>query len=112
VSNDPINGRIGYVPVDENGNELDPITMPADQFVSFSRIYDDSRIGSLIVKAYNEANPLENTYYDLRLRGEYEFNWENDPIRIQTQIGGEFYSTTIPDLKYLYNNTTILLKKE
>ncbi len=112
VNNEPINGRIGYVPVDENGNELDPVTMPADQFVSFSRIYDDSRIGSLIVNPYNEANPLENTYYDLRLRGEYEFNWENDPIKIQTQIGGQFYSTTIPDLKYLYNNTTILLNKE
>ena len=68
--------------------------------------------GSLIVKANNDANPLEGTYYDLRLRGEYEFNWRNDPIKVQTQIGGKFYSTIIPDLETLYNNTTILLSLE
>jgi hypothetical protein len=98
-------GRIGYV-LAEGG---DPIPVPADQFVSFSRVLDDSRIGSLIVKAVNESNPTENTYYELRLRGEYEFRWENDPIKIQTQIGGKYYSTQIPDLKTLYNSTTIVL---
>lgn len=105
VSNQPIMGRIGYV-LAEGG---DPIPVPADQFVSFSRVLDDSRIGSLIVKAVNESNPTENTYYELRLRGEYEFRWENDPIKIQTQIGGKYYSTQIPDLKTLYNSTTIVL---
>lgn len=112
ITNEPINGRIGYVTEDENGNQLDILSVPADQFVSFSRLYDDSRIGSLIVKANNDANPLEGTYYDLRLRGEYEFNWRNDPIKVQTQVGGKFYSTIIPDLETLYNNTTILLSLE
>ena len=107
-------GRIEYMKVDDDGNEVqtEPTTMPADQFVSVSRVYDDSRIGSLIVKAKNEFNLLENTYYELRLRGEYEFKWTNDPIKIQTQVDGKFYSITLPDLKYLYENTTIVLKKE
>jgi hypothetical protein len=114
INNKPIMGRIEYMKVDDDGNEVqtEPTTMPADQFVSVSRVYDDSRIGSLIVKAKNEFNLLENTYYELRLRGEYEFKWTNDPIKIQTQVDGKFYSITLPDLKYLYENTTIVLKKE
>lgn len=111
ISNEPINGRIGYLTEDENGNVnvSEPVPVPASQFVSFSRVYDDSRIGSLIVKSINEWAPDAPTQYELRLRGEYEFNWRNDPIKVQTQIGGKFYSTIIPDLETLYNNTTILL---
>lgn len=108
VSNQPIMGRIGYLP--EGASE--PVPVPADQFVSFSRVLDDSRIGSLIVKAYNESNPRENTYYELRLRGEYEFRWTNDPIKVQMQVDGKFYSTIIPDLATLYSNNVIILALE
>ena len=108
VSNTPIQGRIGYLPTDA----VEPIPVPADQFVSFSRIFDDSRIGLLIVKAINENVPDSPTTYELRLRGEYEFYWENDPIKMQTQVDGHFYSIVIPDLKTLYSNRTIILELE
>lgn len=108
VSNQPIEGRIGYLPAGAS----EPIPVPADQFVSFSRVLDDSRIGSLIVKSLNEMIPDAPTTYELRLRGEYDFHWKNDPIRIQTQVGAKFYSITIPDLDYLYNNRTIVLEPE
>lgn len=109
VSNQPIMGRIGYMPAGAS----EPVPVPADQFVSFSRVLDDSRIGSLIVKPLNEMNPTApETTYELRLRGEYDFHWKNDPIKIQTQVGAKFYSIIIPDLDYLYNNTTIMLMPE
>lgn len=108
VSNQPIQGRIGYKPAADQ----DPIPVPASQFVSFSRVYDDSRIGSLIVKSINELTPGAPTYYELRLRGEYEFRWTDDPIKIQTQIGGEYYSTIIPDIKTLFDNPDIILEKD
>ena len=108
VSNQPIMGRIGYLPAGAS----EPVPVPAGQFVSFSRVLDDSRIGSLIVKAYNESNPTENTYYELRLRGEYEFRWTNDPIKVQMQVDGKFYSTIIPDLATLYSNNVIILALE
>lgn len=112
ITNQPIVGRIGYIPEDENGNKQEPVMMPAGQFVSFSRILDDSRIGSLNVNSTNEWAPDAPTEYELRLRGEYEFRWENDPIKIQTQVGGKFYSKVFPDLKTLYENTTIVLDLE
>lgn len=114
VSNESIVGRIGYVPEDEAGNPLsgEPIPVPADQFVSFSRVLDDSRIGSLIVKPVNELNPTGPTTYELRLRGEYEFRWTNDPIKIQTQIDGKYYSIVIPDLQTLYGSPKIILEQE
>lgn len=115
VSNKPIEGRIGYLPVDENGVEAtEPVNVPAGQFVSFVRVYDESRIGSLNVFSFDENNPQAMTYYQLRLRGEYDFNWKNDPIKVMTQIDGKYYSTILPDLQTLYNmpSKRIVLKLE
>jgi hypothetical protein len=107
VSSEPITGRIGYLPT----GSVEPTMVPFEQFVSFTRIHDGGRIGSLTVKSTNESAPDAPTYYELRLRGEYEFYWENDPIQVMSQIDGIHYSATIPDLKTLWEtpNKTIVL---
>lgn len=109
VSNTPITGIIGYQPEDENGNKLDPQRLPAEHFVSFTRVLDGSRIGVLAVK--EDPHGGANTTYELKLRGEYDFNWENDPIEITAQVDGVLYSYTLNDLSTLYENRTILLSK-
>ena len=108
ISNAPIQGRIGYVP--EGSSE--PVQVPAGQFVSFARVYDGSRIGTLTVKSTNEDAPEAPTYYELRLRAEYDFNWVNDPIKLMCSIDGKYYSAELEDLATLYNtpNKTIVLK--
>ena len=108
ISNTPIQGRIGYVP--EGSSE--PVMVPAGQFVSFARVYDGSRIGTLTVKSTNEDAPDAPTYYELRLRAEYDFNWENDPIKLMCSIDGKYYSIELADLKTLYEtpNKTIVLQ--
>lgn len=105
VSNKLIKGTISYVPEDASGNELAPVQLPFEQFVSFARVYDGARIGSLTVRSEDEYDPDASTYYELRLRGEYEFEWTDDPIKVQTQVDGEYYSTIIPDLATLYNSS-------
>lgn len=108
ISNTPIQGRIGYVP--EGSSE--PVMVPAGQFVSFARVYDGSRIGTLTVRSTNEDAPDAPTYYELRLRAEYDFNWENDPIKLMCSIDGKYYSIELADLKTLYEtpNKTIVLQ--
>lgn len=109
ISNAPIQGRIGYKPE----GAQDPIPVPAAQFVSFTRVSDGSRIGSMVVKSTNELTPDAPTYYELRLRQEYDFEWEDDPIKVQCQVGGIYYSAILPDIKTLCEgNTTIELVPE
>lgn len=113
VSNSPLAGAIEYYPVDENDVEsLTPEQIPFGQFVSFTRVADGSRIGSLTIKSENEDDPDAATSYELRLRAEYDFEWTNDPIKVTTSIGGNYYSAILPDLKTLYNmpNHRISLK--
>lgn len=113
VSNSPLAGAIEYYPVDENDEEsLIPVQVPFGQFVSFTRVADGSRIGSLTIKTEDEDDPDAATSYELRLRAEYDFEWTNDPIKVTTSIGGHYYSAILPDLKTLYNmpNHRISLK--
>ena len=108
VSSAPIQGRIGYQPA----GDVEPIPLPVAQFVSFTRIHDGARIGSLTVRSMNEDAPDAPTFYELRLRAEYEYYWENDPIQVMSQIGGkDYYSAIISDLKTLWEtpNKTIVL---
>jgi hypothetical protein len=113
VLNSPLAGAIEYYPVDENDEEsLIPVQVPFGQFVSFTRVADGSRIGSLTIKTEDEDDPDAATSYELRLRAEYDFEWTNDPIKVTTSIGGHYYSAILPDLKTLYNmpNHRISLK--
>lgn len=105
VSNTPIKGDIVYLPMQGDGTTATtPLSVPAGQFVSFTRLYDGSRIGSLTVKAMDENDPMSAIYYELRMRAEYEFNWTNDPIEVMCSVDGKYYSTILPDLKTLYNS--------
>ena len=94
VSNTPITGIIKYGTAD----------VPAGQFISFTREFNGSRIGSM--------NVTEDGKYELKLRKEYEFYWINDPIKLITSIGGKYYSATIDSLEELYNNSNVVLTEE
>lgn len=94
ISNTPVNGTIKY----------GTTNVPAGQFISFTRVYNGSRIGSV--------NVTENGIYELKLRKEYEFYWTNDPVKLVTSIGGKYYSATINSLEELYNNHDIVLTEE
>ena len=107
VNNTPIKGIIGYI--DENENRQ---VVPAGQFVSFSRVLDDSRVGSLVVVPNTDGGPVQ-TKFELRLRGEYDFRWTDDPIKIQTQVDGKLYSKEISGIDELYTkdgSAQIILK--
>ena len=101
VSSAPITGSIKYKTA---GGEA--LVIPEDQFVSFTRIQDGSRIGSLTVKDVK----ADGTNYELRLRAEYQFKWTNDPIEVISQIDGKYYSAEVTDLATLYNSPDILLE--
>ena len=95
VTNAPIQGTITY-------NETD---VPKGTFVSFSREFDGSRIGSITV--------TENGEYQLRLRKEYEFTWDqNDPVKLYAKIGEEYYVATYPNLATLFASPDINLVYE
>jgi hypothetical protein len=96
VTNAPISGTITC---------SDDKTVPKGQFVSFSRELDGSRIGSVTV--------TDDGQYQLRLRKEYEFTWnQNDPVKFYAKIGGSYYSATLNNLAALDNNRDIILEKE
>ena len=95
VTNAPIQGTITY-------NETE---VPKGTFVSFSREFDGSRIGSITV--------TENGEYQLRLRKEYEFTWDqNDPVKLYAKIGEEYYVATYPNLATLFASPDINLVYE
>ena len=95
VTNAPIQGTIIY-------NETD---VPKGTFVSFSREFDGSRIGSITV--------TENGEYQLRLRKEYEFTWDqNDPVKLYAKIGEAYYVATYPNLATLFASPDINLVYE
>jgi hypothetical protein len=99
VTNAPISGTITY----SDGTTV--TTVPKGQFVSFSRELDGSRIGSVTVTADGQ--------YQLRLRKEYEFTWnQNDPVKFYAKIGGSYYSATLNNLATLDATPNITLVKE
>ena len=99
VTNKPIAGNITYG-VDASSQQA----VPANQFVSFARKADGSRIGSLTVTADGK--------YELRLRKEYDFNWSaDDPVELYTSIGNVYYTATFANVKALYDAPTIKLVK-
>lgn len=75
--------------------------VPERSFVPMERIYDGTRIGSMTVG--------ENGTYELRLRAEYEFNWNNDPIMFEYLSGGKHYSVRINSLADLVANPNLTL---
>ncbi|MBE6199683.1 MAG: hypothetical protein E7138_05235 [Rikenellaceae bacterium] len=94
VTNAPFSGTITYGESNEN--------VPAGQFISFSREIDGSRIGSVTV--------TEDGKYQMRLRQEYEFTWDqDDPVKLYAKIGSDIYTATYDNLAALYADQNIEL---
>ncbi len=100
VSNTPISGDITY-----GADTSTQSAVAANQFVSFARKADGSRIGSLTVTA--------NGKYELRLRKEYDFEWAgDDPIELYTSVGGVYYKAEFANVKALYDAPAVKLIKQ
>lgn len=95
VTNTPISGSIQYKKggVDTN--------VPNRAFVSFELVRNNNRIGSVAVTAEGR--------YELRLRKEYNFNWQADEVEFRYQIDGVTYSATMGSLDTLFKNPDIVL---
>ncbi len=77
VQNTPITGKITYS--EEYSEEQKPL--PSKAFVSFTRVNNSSRIGSIVV-----SNDGSSSTFELRLRKEYEFSWQNDEVQLYYSV--------------------------
>lgn len=77
VQNTPIKGGITYT--EENSTEKKQL--PDKAFVSFTRVNNASRIGSIVV-----SNDGSSSTFELRLRKEYEFSWQNDEVQLYYSV--------------------------
>ena len=102
LQNAPIEGKITYAA----SSSASGTNVPKGQFVSFIRVLDGSRIGSMVVG--------DNGQYQLRLRKEYDFTWDgqDDKIKLYVQIGGKYYSANFANLKALYEARDVKLVLE
>lgn len=85
IQNEPIKGVLTY------GGGL---SVPAGTFVPFSSD-DDTRIGVVSV--------TDSGTFELRLRSEYEFDWEETPVKFECQVGSVEYKAEFSSLKALYD---------
>lgn len=92
VQNSPISGNITYT--EEDGTTTN--ALPNKAFVSFTRVNNSSRIGAIVV-----SNDGSSSTFELRLRKEYEFSWQNDEVQLYYSVpqdniedGGKTYKVT------------------
>lgn len=99
VTNRLIEGRIQYY---DGANNVD---IPVDAFVGFATAKNGVRIGSMSIVA--------NGRYALNLRAEYDFDWEEDQIKIDYIKDGVVYEAIIESMDKLnrmaQNNEVIRL---
>ncbi len=102
----------GFLKYRKNGQDL---PVPADAFVAFVRLRTGARIGVVTL--------TENGQFELNLRDEYRFEWDDDPIEFYytDKTDGKVYNLNYiengveksVDLNLLYslleNNSTIIL---
>ena len=99
VTNESIRGIIRY---NDNGVMRD---VPRNAFVSFERVSNGTRIGSMTITADGE--------YELRLRKEYAFNWYTDPIGVYYRDGeGNTWHADVTSLADLFDDTAIEMRLE
>ena len=95
VQNKSIIGRLKY----RNGSLND---VPFEAFVVLERIKTYNRIGTVTIGNVEQGHNM-----DIRLRGEYNYSWYNDPVKIQyartTESGTIVYEKTFESLDELYN---------
>ena len=100
VTNTSIEGSITY-----GANASSQVGMPKDSFVVLQRISDGARIGSFTIDS--------NGHYLLRLRNEYEINWDLDEYRIEyadpTGTGAVYTTENTITLPNLMANPNIRL---
>ena len=96
VQNKSIIGRLKY----RNGSLND---VPFESFVVLERIKTYNRIGTVTIGNVG----ADGHNMDIRLRGEYNYSWYNDPVKIQyaRTSGGDtiVYEKTFESLDELYN---------
>lgn len=98
VSNASIEGSLKYR--DATGAEYD---VPRNAFVSFERVRNNSRIGSMTLTA--------DGHYELRLRKEYTFNWYTDEVELRYEDdNGNAYRRTYTNLAGLFAASDIVLE--
>lgn len=79
--------------------------VPRNAFVSFERVSNGTRIGSMTITADGE--------YELRLRKEYAFNWYTDPIGVYYRDGeGNTWHADVTSLADLFDDTAIEMRLE
>lgn len=82
VQNSPISGNITYT--EEDGTTTN--ALPNKAFVSFTRVNNSSRIGAIVV-----SNDGSSSTFELRLRKEYEFSWQNDEVQLYYSVPQDNY---------------------
>ena len=97
VQNSSISGRLRY---NRHGRIED---VPYESFVVLERIKTYNRIGTVTIGNLTS----DNKNMDVRLRGEYTYNWYNDPVKIQyavTESNGTYvYEKVFDSLDALYS---------
>ena len=97
VTNRSITGTLRYATADGVKD------VPVGAFVSFERVGNNSRIGSVTVTADGR--------YELRLRREYEFNWYSDKIELHYEdTAGNVYHKIYDNLAELFAKPDIELQ--
>lgn len=102
ITNEPMTGKIYYT--DESGIQK-PIS--AKTFVSFERVSNGSRIGTVTITGDGS--------YELRLRKEYSFNWDNHAVKFRCEVDGQVYSATYSSLAELFkaqNEVALTLEQQ
>lgn len=94
VANSSITGTIKY-----NDGTLKDV--PAQSFVPFELVSDNTRIGAITLSS--DGN------YQLRLRAEYEFEWETDKVQFEVEIDGKVYYAEYASLKDLFANPNVTM---
>ena len=87
VKTEHMKGQLLY----QKAGEEHPTPVPDDAFVAFVRLRTNARIGVVTLNT-NTGGPGD---FDLNLRDEYTFSWEDDPI--------DFYFTDKSDDNKVYN---------
>lgn len=73
VQNESIEGNVTFTKENASTSE----SLPDKAFISFTRVANGSRIGSIEV-----SNDGSVSRFALRLRPEYEFSWQNDEVQL------------------------------
>ncbi len=90
LQNRPIAGFLTY--------GIGSTRVPAGTFVPFST-NDGTRIGVVTVG--------ENGSFELRLRAEYEFDWNSTPVKFECKVGDTEYSAEYTSLAALFANPAV-----